>query len=178
MQGLIVSLLEVLAICTLLFLVLSEFSPGVSILLFSSIFVSQTIINVFDSNACTHRSNYKQAFTKESNLKRTGSGFTSFIGISTKVIAFLLQVVAILGIMSYFAYKKVVLGEPLEYRIVVGMPLAILVLSILWSNRCQEFIARSPVCGVSARYKSGMLLVLRLGGSQLNSSHHVMYGTT
>ncbi len=159
MQGLVVSTLEVLAICTILFLVLSEFSPGVSILLFSGIFISQTIINVFDNDACcsSYMPKYKRAPPDDPSVRRRRFGFisSSFCSISTKLIAFMLQVVGILGIVSYFAYKRLVLGEPIEYRIVVGMPLAIIVLSILWSSRCQEFIARSSVCGVSARYKSG-----------------------
>lgn len=161
MQGLVVSTLEVLAICTLLFLVLSEFSPGVAILLFSGVFISQTIINVFDNDACcnSYRSNYKRASTEDPRSHGRGYGFisASFCSISTKLIAFVLQAVGILGIVCYFAYKAFVLGAPIEYRIVVGMPVAIIVLSILWSNRCQEYIARSSICGVSARYKSGKM---------------------
>ena len=80
---------------------------------------------------------------------------SALFSISTKLVAFMLQSVAILSIISYYAYQAVVLGEPVQYRVVVGLPAALIVLSILWSNRCQEFIAKSSVCGVSARYKSG-----------------------
>ena len=158
LQGLLVSTLEVLAISTLLFLVLSEFSPGVSILLFSGVFISQTIINVFDNDACcnSYRPKYIKTTTEEPRSQRSYAFFSaSFCSISTKLIAFTLQATGILGIISYFAYKRHVLGAPIEYRIVVGMPLAIIVLSIVWSNRCQAFISKSSICGVSARYKSG-----------------------
>ena len=150
-----VSALEVLAISTLLFLVLSKFSPGVSILLFSGVFVSQTIINVFDNDACC--SSYRSKYNVTPIVVNRRKSAIAFCSISTKLVAFMLQVIAIFGIVSYFVYEALVLGEPLEYRVVIGMPLALIVLSIVWSNRCQEFIAKSSVCGVSARYKSGML---------------------
>ena len=155
-QGLLVCALEVVAISTLVLLVVAEFSPDVSILLFSGIFITQTIVNVFDNDACCGvRPQYQKASLAELERQRRVSGLpAAFCSVSSKLFAFMLQLTGILGLVGYFLYKSLVLGDALEYRVVVGMPLSLLVLSVVWSNRCQKFIARSPNKDVSARYKS------------------------
>lgn len=161
MQGLIASTIEVLAMSTLVFLVIAEFSPGVSILLFSGVFILQTLISAFDSDMCCQpKSKYLRAPTEEPG-KRGGrcTALSSSLCIVSKLLAFVLQVFGVLGLVGYFVYKTIVEGEPLEYRVVVGMPLAILALSVVWSNRCQEFIVGSSIPGVPARYKSGRYLL-------------------
>lgn len=144
--------LEVLAISTLLLLVIAEFSPGVSIFLFSGVFFTQTVLDVFENDACC---NFKQKLDDLENPARKcfGVSVTCF-SISSKLLAFVLQCIGLFGLVSFLVYKTVVLGTAVEYRAVIGMPLAILVLSMVWSNRCQKYIARSHNSQVSARYKS------------------------
>lgn len=131
--------MEVLAISTLLLLVIAEFSPGVSILLFSGVFIAQTVLNVFNNHTCC-------------NSKQDVSA--TCCSISSKLLAFVLQSLGLFGLVGYLMYQGVVLGAAVEYRAVIGLPLAILLLSVVWSNRCQEYIARSHNGQVSARYKS------------------------
>ena len=146
--------------CTLVFLVISEFSPGVSILLLSGVFLSQTFIGLFDNDVCCQnkpmyiRAATEDGYHKRSRLSTFSSGFCSVV---SKMLALVLQIAGILGLVGYFAYRTLVFGDPIEYRVVIGMPLAILVLSIVWSNRCQEYITRSSILDVPARYKSGKL---------------------
>lgn len=143
---------------TLVFLVLAEFPPGVSILLFSGVFISQTLISMFDNDVCcSFTPEYTRAATDEMDHSKNrctalSSGFCSIV---SKLLAFVLQLTGLLGLVGYFVYKTLVKSEPIEYRVVVGMPLAVLALSIVWSNRCQEFIVRSSIPNVPARYKSG-----------------------
>ena len=146
----------------LIFLVITQFTPAVSIFLFSGVFITQTILNVFDHNACCNFKTSKQHIAppedpeNRSNKCSVCSG-TSF-SVASKLLAFLLQVVGVFGVVGYYVYDTVVFGAPIEYRVVVGLPLAIFVLSVVWSNRCQEFIARSSNSLMSARYKSSKLL--------------------
>lgn len=143
---------------TLVFLVVAEFSPGVSILLFSAVFITQTLISSVDNDACCkYNANYMRAPTEENyNFQNRCSTLSSgFCTVVSKLLAFTLQAAGIFGLVGYFAYKTLVRGDPIEYRVVVGMPLTVLVLSIVWSNRCQQFIATSSIPDVPARYKSG-----------------------
>lgn len=66
-QGLLSSMVEVLAMCTLVFLVLPELSPGVAILALNGVFFIQIIIDVRSSFRA------KQCSTEECNVRRNTS---------------------------------------------------------------------------------------------------------
>lgn len=155
----LVSFGEVVAISTLLFLVTSEFSPGVSILLLSGVFIIQILINTFDKDACCslqqkYRVSVAEYPSNESNPLST-SRFRAICCVSLKVVAFLLQSIAIFGIIGYVIYTTVVLEEPLNFRLVIGLPFALVLLSIVWSDRVQEFIAKSSIKDKAGNYRSG-----------------------
>lgn len=156
--------MEVLAISTLLLLVIAEFSPGVSILLFSGVFITQTILNVFDNEG--YRQKYQKAplDNPDSQGGRCSGISAACCSVSSKLLAFILQCIGLFGLIGYCVYRTVVLGAAAEYRAMIGMPLAIIVLSVVWSSRCQKYIARSNNSHVSARYKSSKRVY--------NSSHN------
>ena len=153
------TLFEVLAICTLVFIVLLQFSGGVTILLFSGVFVAQILINVFDNKHCyvyRHRHHSEDGVSAE---EESNGGLCSLrakicCSIISKLVAFILQMIGILGLVAFLVYRSVSRGEAVNYGPVIGLPLSFFVLSIVWSNRFQETITASGKCGVSARYKS------------------------
>lgn len=178
--------------CTLVFLVLTELSPGVAILVLNGVFFVQILIDTHSSfrtkqcatdNCDLRRNSERQGYDRvdqanspehEPFLIPMEDGrykyFMKFLRrlqciteyYVVKVIAGLLQFVGIAGLIGYWIYivktgksagKEVVYLHPL-----IGLPLVLLALSVIWSNRFQEAIAKSGVRKddkkVSARYKS------------------------
>ena len=164
-------MLEVLAISTLVFVVLTEFTAGVSILLFSAIFIVQILINIFDNKHCyIYRHRHEDMSTEEPNNNNNNNnsrGFCSlrakiFCSVIAKLLAFFLQFSSILGLVGFLVYRNISQDEPINFRPVIGMPISFFVLSIVWSNRFQETITASGKCGVSARYKSSNTKLIQL----------------
>lgn len=158
--GLVVTVLEVLAISTLIFLVLSEFSPGVSILLMSGVFITQIFVNLLESDFVKHVFSFsrKSRFVERPADKASPVNYKTCCSVSIKLLAFLLQVTGLIGLVGYWLYTVFIQGANLEFRVVVGLPVALITLSVVWSNRVQKFISRSSMDEVSARYKSSKSL--------------------
>ncbi len=166
--------MEVVAMSLLVFLVLTELSPSVSILVLSGVFMVQTFIDAYtafrkcrDDNKCPmqgRRRGYDevgeanhqegQPFMnqeEEGETKRYVRVLQRLHSISenyvVKVFATLLQLLGVFGISSFFIYMMVkgsAKGE-VDYiymRPVISLPFVLLILSMIWSNRFQEAIAR------------------------------------
>ena len=82
-----------------------------------------------------------------------------------KVLAALLQIGGVVGLIAFWAVvmftkkDKIPVDIQVYVQPLVGLPLVLLALSIVWSSRFQEAIAKSGIRKdekkVSARYKSG-----------------------
>lgn len=191
-QGLLSSVVEVLAMCTLIFLVLPELSPGVAMLALNGVFLVQIIFDVHSSFRA------KQCSTEECNVRRytTRNGYSQVGRVESperqplfhqaddgrykhlmkflrplqhilesyvvKVIAGILQLVGVAGLIGYWIYvvkaRKSAGRDQVYLHPLIGLPFVLLALSMIWSNRFQEWIAESNTRKdgnkVSARYKS------------------------
>ena len=147
---------EVLAISTLIFLVLTELSPGIGILTLSGIFITQIFANVVESDFVKHVLSFsrRSRFMPQPSSKNSPANCKSCFNMSTKLLAFLLQITGLVGVIGYFIYAATLRGSAIRYQLVIGLPVAIIALSITWTKKVQSFISESSVEGVSARYKS------------------------
>ena len=180
---------------SLLFLVMTELSPGVSILALSGVFMVQTVIDAYDAfrkKQCGDDCNIRRAASRRgytnvgganhnenrplmvnpdeeeenqrciSVLQRLNCILESYV---VKVIAAILQYAGVLGLVSFFIYMLVTGSsrkgvDHVYMRPVISLPLVFLSLSIIWSNKFQEAIARpkrSQNRNATARYKSSEL---------------------
>ena len=86
----------------------------------------------------------------------------------TKTVAFLLQILGILGLAGVIGLEFQKTSEPEVYlEPVIGLPLSIIVLSIVWSNKIQEYIAapgkaswNRPYIKYNARYKASKCIII------------------
>lgn len=204
MQGIGVSIAEVLAISTFVFSFLCHVTPKLALFSMSSLFVFQFFLDIFytEKFACScpprttdnhqSREGYDTIDMQETGtllenrhsqvqpvLQRRGDNFFSNAIFASerialkikqvlgnllqnkivKTIAFLLQVVGTLA-LAVLIWKEVHKSDPKGYlKPIIGLPLSVIVLSIIWSNKVQEFIAApgNTSCKLpySARYKAG-----------------------
>ena len=177
MQGIFGSILEVLAMTVLVYLVLPQLSPGVGMLLLCGVFFFQIVIDKFktphwywcQNNRCScaahERNGYDLLRTsqqKQSIMER----FVRFMQIilenkMMKIIALLLQIFGVIGFTA--AWVVGINTDEFDVtRPLVGGPLAILVLSFVWSTWFQKKVnepdRRDLQRNVTARYKSGKLV--------------------
>lgn len=169
---------------TFVYLVLPEVSPGLGILLLCGVFVFQICVDIFYTPNwfCGHRqgccdrtpdrNGYDEVDQGTPNNKKKSARWAIvrylvcvvqalFENKVAKVIALLLQIIGIFGFIGMW----VVNTKDLQYNMVrpmVGYPLTIFVLSVIWSNFYQEKIAdchkhRLKREDITARYKSGKL---------------------
>lgn len=166
---------------TFVYLVLPEVSPGVGILLLCGVFIFQICIDIvktpnwywgqrqgycaragerngYDNMAAGNRQNLRCWVVMRYFVCIVQVLFENKIA---KVIALLLQIIGIFGFIGMWVINL----KPLNYnmtRPMVGYPLAILVLSVIWSNFYQDKIAeahkpRRNQDDITARFKSGKL---------------------
>ncbi len=160
----------------LVYLVLPQLSPGVGMLLLCGVFFFQIIIDTVktphwywcQNNRCScavgERNGYdllRASRQRVSLMER----FVRFVQIVfenkvMKLIVLLLQIFGIVGFIA--AWVTGMNTNDLEIRPLVGAPLAILVLSLVWSSWFQKKIndprKRGLQRNVTARYKSGKLV--------------------
>ena len=163
---------------TFVYLVLPEVSSGIGIMLLCGVFISQILVDFYKTpvilfgtycQKCTcncqqlQRQEYHrlqsdpQPNTDTPCTLHERHSMYSKAGViieskTVKVIAFLLQLI---GIVVFIAVWTIKSKEPNYklYRPVIGYPLVIVVLSILWTNVFQEFIAE-PKKNVEEEEKS------------------------
>ena len=178
--------------CVLVFLVLTELSPGVAILVLNGVFFVQILIDVRSSirrkpcpsDNCPRRWTYDTIGEEDDReyedipnpLERRRHMYymkclRGLQGITehyvVKVIAGLLQLIGVAGLIGYWVYKvrsgHGAAKSSVYTRALISLPLVLLALSVIWSNKFQEAIARSHVRKndkkVSARYKSSELIL-------------------
>ena len=160
----------------LMYLVLPQLSPGVGMLLLCGVFFFQIIIDALktphwywcQNNRCScaagERNGYDRLRASRHNVSLR-ERFVRFVQIILenkvmKLIALLLQIFGIAGFIA--AWVIGMNSSNLEYdkvRPMVGAPLAILTLSLVWSSWFQKKV-NDPYKGgdVTARYKSGKLI--------------------
>lgn len=185
MQGALLSIIEVMAITTFVFLVAAELPASLTLLLLNGVFAFQIFIDFCYSKPCCccsqscsqcMRRNYtpmagnnEQAerprpyrVEKLKKVRQIINFFETLLENKTvKVFAFFLQIG---GIMILIPTWVVLMGHPNTYKLrpMVGLPLSLLVLSFIWSNKVQEWIAKADNTVFTdqkrtARYKSSML---------------------
>ncbi len=153
--------MEVLAISTLVFLVLTQLSPGVGILVVSGVFITQTFVNILECDLIKHicSCTYRSRFMPKPDDKPSPANFKSCCNATFKILAFILQIVGLVAMVGYWIYTAMSQNSQIQYQLVVGLPAAIIALSIAWNRRVQSYISRSSREGVSARYKSSKRLI-------------------
>jgi hypothetical protein len=168
----------------LVYLVLPQLSPGVGMLLLCGVFFFQIIIDTFktphwywcQNNRCScavgERNGYdllRASRQKLSLMER----FVRFVQIIfenkvMKLIALLLQIFGVIGFIAAWVIGMNTndLDYNFEIRPLVGAPLAILVLSLVWSSWFQKKVndphKRGLQRNVTARYKSGKLITVTI----------------
>ena len=165
------------------YLILPELSPGVGILLLCGVFTFQICVDFVrtpnrfwgqNMGLCcrdVERNGYNAVPAQQ--VRSTKWSFVRYLvcivqvlleNKITKAIAFLLQVVGIFGFIGIW----VLLVRKFDYnmtRPMIGYPLVVFALSVIWSNFYQEKIAAVPLTtssieGVTARFKSSEYMVL------------------
>ena len=163
---------------TFVYLVLPEVSSGIGIMLLCGVFISQILVDFYKTpvpqfgtycQKCTcncQRSRRQEYHRLQSDpqpntdtpcILHERHSMYSKAGVIienkiVKVLAFLLQLIGIVGFIVVWTIKS---KEP-NYKLhrpVIGYPLVIVVLSILWTNVFQEFIAE-PKKNVEEEEKS------------------------
>lgn len=180
--GAFASLFEVLAISVLVYIVLPSLLPDVSILLLNGVFTVQILIDISQTKtSCCTPTGYRpleqddrdregqQVEVPGERPKLVKRGCEALLeNRTTKILAFLLQFLGIcaLGAFSEFDYSKSRFTQDLPVILAtsISIPIVLFILSLIWSNRMQEFISRGPSTH-SARFKScfinsGIKLVL------------------
>ncbi len=177
----------------LVFLVLSELSPGISILLLSGVFLCQTPLEIkrafhpkpLNCNVRNRRQRNQYDIVDGNNrdlkallpedppdpviidqpdkfnsakIKILGRLECIFEHWGTKGLAYFLQLAGLGGLIIFWAYTLA--HQPPDrknYRHLVGLPLVLVAMSVIWSDRFQEEVASSYKKNSSARYKSSEL---------------------
>ena len=163
------------------YLVLSELHPAVSILVLNGVFFAHIAIDLYSSyykKTNCNPNNYQNQLQRreytelnENNEAESDPFVTRDPVVNQdrnklyhkmknplKVAGFLLQLI---GLVSIFFFCFMVEKKENEYsylRPLIALPLVLLVMSIIWSNRFQEATAKPYLltCNkVSSRYKSG-----------------------
>ena len=171
-------MVEVIAMSTLLFLVLTELSPGEAILILNGVFLVQTAIDVhtsfrnrkkhflddYSTQRCGDRHEYNQMDNcPEEILMITNPGaggrqvddmmHECFLNhYVVKAVALLLQVGGLVSLISFWAVPPA--SDMVHKKALIGLPFILLSLSLIWSNWFQEAIAKSNYLDKTARYKS------------------------
>ena len=180
-QGISIAILEVFTISTFVFLVLSYLPPNISILILSGVFFVQICIDIKRAPwkpAPASRHQYHnlemEAPVKPSQLSlwlaTLKEWFRQLLENRTvKIVALVLQAVGILVLTIFLGVKKrdidrggsVAVSKIL--RPVIALPIALLIISFIWSDKVQKLIAHTNhIVGEcrTARYKSSKLLCL------------------
>ena len=161
----------------LVYLVLPQLSPGVGMLLLCGVFFFQIIIDTFktphwywcQNNRCSCAVGERNGY----NLLRTGQQKLSvmerivrFVQIifenkAMKIVALLIQIFGFAGFITAWVIGMNTSSINVT-RPMIGGPLAILVLSLVWSTWFQKKVndpSKRGIQGdVTARYKSGTLV--------------------
>lgn len=189
MQGASASILEVLAISSFVFLVLPELPTDLDIFLLCGVFAAQLIIDVIRTHnwncrskmcmkeirGCYPRLNrnhfgyervedgedgeHSQKSITRTALSILGSIFENKI---TKVLALLFQLGGIFALIVFWIFKTRSISDYSAHltRSMIGIPLVLMFMSVVWSNWFQEKIAkqereyRITDQRITARYKS------------------------
>ena len=157
------------------YLVLPELSPGAGILLLCGVFVFQICVDLVKTpnkfwgqnyGCCcreTERNGYDTIALNTRKKWRIVSYFVCFVQVMlenkiTKFFALLLQIAGIFGFVAMWVFHIRNQGYNM-FRPMIGFPLVVFVLSVIWSNFFQEKIAtvhkkNTVKEGVTARFKS------------------------
>ena len=169
MQGIVISILEVFAICSFIFLALSYFSPDISIFLLSGVFSVQIVIKLIRtlkpasdlrkpfelfrsiSNAfqkagykllpCWKRcSKQKRGYREiDESLLQRKNCARKRCILLVLFIAALLQLFGILGVAAFL--EKNSRGSRESHARAIYKYLPIIILSLFWSDEVQKYIA-------------------------------------
>lgn len=185
-QGIVTSILEVIATSTFVFSVLAYLPPELGLLCMQPVFVAQFMLDIFYTKcSCRHCTNIgyhnlddqqhrplntlpneEQPSTAESSFERVRSRLTHVSGTLLenkimKTVALVLQIGGTTGlIVTVLIHMKRQNYQIHQYLVpVIGLPLSILTLSVLWSNKVQEFLSLPAKVNGSAilnnaRYKA------------------------
>ena len=186
-------MVEVTAMCVLVYLVFAELPSDISILLLNGVFSAQLVIDIKDTHnwvccnrgcfgeigSCltrsrrnAHRRGYERVEEGRDRDSQSNSNFVqcllSVFGTIlenriTKVMALLLQVGGVIALIAFLIVKTHA-NKDHPIQPMIGIPLVLLVMSVIWSNRFQEMIAKPTTTHTiedekrTARYKSSKLI--------------------
>lgn len=163
LQGGIGSIAEVFAMTIFVYLILPEVSSVAGILLLSGVFVAQIAIDIYNTPIPyfgSHHQKYSCLKRQRKEYHRLHSPETSPMTSVTvrqshsvcliaeiiienkmvKILAFSLQLTGIIGFSALWS-KLSMDAHYKSYWTIIGYPIVIIVLSIIWSNVFQEQIA-------------------------------------
>ena len=177
----------------LMYLVLPQLSPGVGMLLLCGVFFFQIIIDAFktphwywcQNNRCSCAADERNGYDRLRASRQTVSlreRFVRFVHIilETKVMKLIALLLQIFGIAGFIAAWIIGMnGSDLDkVRPIVGAPLAILTLSLVWSSWFQKKVndpyKRDVQRDVTARYKSGELITIHVRFLTITCTHSVL----
>ena len=153
---------------TFVYLVLPEISPGAGILLLCGVFFFQIIVDFCytqrwfwcQHDGCCCASGEQRDFShlhRKSKVEYVVCIVQLILeNRMMKIVALMLQIIGVFGFIGTWAYHMKHRGYNM-IRPMVGYPLGIVVLSVIWSSWFQEKIAtphRSEQQSNRARYKS------------------------
>ena len=193
-QGALSSLLEVIAMSVFVFSVLCYLTPDLALLSMQPVFAAQFLLDIWYTpstcrvrNQCYRHGSYSDIDTPqtplhvehseddeeprtETTLEKMISKLRYFFGLIlknkiTKTAAFLLQGVGTAGIIVIIILRR---KTHEDYLVpVIALPLSLITLSVLWTNKFQEFLSaptqkptpeRDNVVAPTARYKASECL--------------------
>ena len=178
------SIFEVIAICVFVFLVLAYLPPGISILLLSGVVFCQIAVdlvytkkNCCDVDCSNLSSSDKNGYDDLEDL-RNGAAQSPLMGKTQKVFGFLNMLLEnrmvkllalffqLVSIITFIVLWALYYTGPYHsskmflYKLqpLIALPLSLIVLSVIWTNKFQEYIAKIHTHRYSddrtARYKS------------------------
>ena len=169
-QGAFSSFFEVLALSVFVFSVLCYLTPELALLSMQAVFIFQFVWDIYYTPCsrcrCSGYSNVDEENQAESRIERWRSKSRSFFGVllenkTMKFVAILLQISGVAGLVVFVAAEAKVKSD-IWHVPVIALPLSIVTLSFLWSNKVQEFLVVaergtdfSPLN--NARYKASEL---------------------
>ena len=169
-QGIIGSIMEVVVMTTFVYLVLPEISPGAGIFLLCGVFFFQIIVDFcytqkwfwcqHDGCYCAQRGHDFSHLCRRSKVENVVCIVQLILENRVmKILALVLQISGIFGFIGVWVIHMKYRGYNI-IRPMVGYPLGIIILSVLWSTWFQEKITtphgKEPQNN-TARYKSSKL---------------------
>ena len=190
LQGVVSSIAEVITISFFVFSVLCYLTADLALLTMQGVFFVQFLLDIYYTpSMCNCNSQRRSGYEvigeipqiavqsvrmegdfkqNESSLEKLRAKLRRFFQCilenkQIRFLAFMLQILGIGGLVAFIAVKAKMKSN-IDLNPVIALPLSITTLSILWSNKVQEYLVtpQSGICDppFNARYKASELTMV------------------